>query len=237
MGFQKQVNNQPGVAAEGDFADANIRANVLAGPGALVAAPSPRSPIVGHFAWGDQATGQAFSNYRGEATAKIGFVHRENNAIIVPFLAGDQMAIEAGLVMTLFDQGSFWAKFAGGANVGQKVFAKYSDGSVYSADAGTSTQVADFTGALANTGVLTVSAVASGAIGVGDVITGVGVPAGIAVTAQLSGTPGGVGTYQTSLLGTVIGAQQMFAHDSVETGFSVDSSANAGELAKISTWG
>lgn len=45
---------------------------------------------------------------------------------------------------------------------------------------------------------LTVSAVTSGALHVGDVITGTGVDAGLTIVAQLTGTPGGVGTYTVS---------------------------------------
>lgn len=226
MGFQTRVNNQPGVAAVGDFADANIRASVLAGAGQLVAAPLPRSPIVGRFAWGDQSSGQAFSNYRGEATAKIGFVHRENNAIIVPFLSEAALYIESGLIATLMSQGSFWADFPLGAAVGQKVFARYVDGSTYADDAGTSTASATaMTGSLANTGILTVGAL-TGTIRVGQVLSGGLAPAGVAILSQLSGTPGGIGTYQTSKLGSILAAlTDMVLSDAVETAFSVDSPA------------
>lgn len=226
MGFQTKVNNQPGVAVRGDFADANIRASVLAGAGQLVAAPSPRSPIVGQFAWGDQASGQAFSNYRGEATAKIGFVHREHNAIIVPFLAGEQMSIEAGLIVTLMSQGSFWAEFPLGAEVGQKVFARYLDGSVYADDAGASAVGASaMTGSLANTGILTIGAL-TGTVRVGQVLSGGLAPAGVAILSQLSGAAGGIGTYQTSKLGVVLAAlTDMVLSDAVETDYSVDSPA------------
>lgn len=234
-GFQRVVNNQPGLAAAGDFADANIKANVIAGAGAFVTAPYPRSPIVGNFAWGDQDGHLALGQWRGEAAAKIGFVHRENNALITAFLAADVLAIAQGQIITLYDQGSFWARFAAGATVGQKVFANYVDGSVYADDAGTDTETADVTASLASTGILTVTAVGSGAISVGDVISGTGVPEGVIVTALLSGT-GGVGTYQTTGA-SVVTSRNMFAHASVETSFFVDSPADAGELAKISTWG
>lgn len=45
---------------------------------------------------------------------------------------------------------------------------------------------------------LTVTAVTSGAIGPGQVLTGSGVTAGTVVVAQLTGTPGGVGTYSVT---------------------------------------
>lgn len=237
MGFQKVINSQPGVSEAGDFADAGIRANVLAGAGALVAADSPRRPIVGNFAWGDQAGTLAYSSYRGEATVKIGFVHREMNALITAFLAEGSQVIQAGTAVTLYDQGSYWAKFAAGATVGQKVFANYADGSVYAAAAGTSTQTASVTGAIAvTTGTLTVSAVGSGVLVAGAPLAGAGVPAGTYIVGQLSGTVGGVGTYSTNII-TAVSSTTLTTAGSVETGFSVDSPAAAGELAKISTWG
>jgi hypothetical protein len=55
---------------------------------------------------------------------------------------------------------------------------------------------ATFTGTGSGT-TMTASAV-TGTIGVGDTITGTGVPGGTTIVAQLTGTPGGAGTYQTS---------------------------------------
>lgn len=238
MGFQTQVNRQPGVGQAGDFADANLRSVVLSGPGGFIAAAIPRGPIVGHFAWGDQrdsgdGEGQtAFSNYRGELTAEVGFVHRETQAIIVDFLADSTEYIQPGLIVTLYNEGGYWAKFAAGATPGQKVFAKYIDGEPVAGTAGDTTQTASFTGVLANTGVLTVSAV-TGALHVGDV----DLVNGYSILAQLSGTAGGAGTYQTSLLATTIGSVAMTVNDRIETAYYVDSPATAGQLAKITTWG
>lgn len=254
MGFQKTVNIQPGVGQAGDFAAANLRTTVIAGPGGFIAAPSPRAPIVGNFAWGNQnpafvdlgnldvhgnpavgtLLGQyALGTYYGEAGAEIGFVHREAQIPIYPYLADNTYAYVQGQIISLYNEGDFWATFAAGATVGQKVFANYKDGSVYGAATGTSTQTASVTAALANTGVLTVTVVGSGTIHVGDVNKA----NGFAVLSQLSGTAGGVGTYQTSLTGTTIGSGALTFDGSVETAYYVDSPAAAGELAKITTWG
>lgn len=221
-GFQNKVNRNPAPAAKGDFADANIRAVVIAVGAALYAASSPNHPIVGNFAWADQTNGIASGGYYGDASWKLGFVHRETQALIVPFLAPAELAIDAGQPTTLYDQGSFWTLFPLGANVGDKVFANYVDGSVYAAPAGTSTTDDTVTASLASTGILTVTAT-SGAIVVGDVISGSGVPAGVRVTAFLSGT-GGNGTYQTTGT-TVVTSRTMTAAHSVETNFHVDSPA------------
>lgn len=223
-GFQNVVNRQPAPAAKGDFADANVRMNVIARAGGFVADYGAKSPIVGNFAWGEQGgSNLASSSFFGSPTAKLGFVHRENNAVIVPWLAADELAIEGGNIVTLFDRGSFYASFPAGAVVGNKVFANYVDGSVYAAAAGTSTQDAAITAALASTGILTVTVVGSGALKVGDVISsnGATVPPGVRITAFLSGT-GGTGTYQTTGT-TVVGSGTMVAASSVETNFYVDS--------------
>lgn len=67
---------------------------------------------------------------------------------------------------------------------------------------------AAFTGALSTDGVLTVSAVSSGAIAVGNVIYGTGVPSNIVVTGFTSGV-GGTGTYTTNYVGVAIVAEAM----------------------------
>jgi hypothetical protein len=53
------------------------------------------------------------------------------------------------------------------------------------------------TGSIAGT-TLTVSAVSSGTVVPGETITGTGIAANTTITSQLSGTPGGIGTYQLS---------------------------------------
>ena len=80
---------------------------------------------------------------------------------------------------------------------------------------------ASFTGSIA-TNVLTVTAVSSGAIAPGQVIQngGVTLPAGLTIQSQLSGTTGGVGTYQLSATvgtvasGAILGGQLSVAYSS-----------------------
>lgn len=60
----------------------------------------------------------------------------------------------------------------------------------------------DMTGSIAGT-VLTISAVATGVLYIGAVIVGTGVTVGTSIVAQLTGTPGGVGTYTVSASQTV----------------------------------
>lgn len=62
--------------------------------------------------------------------------------------------------------------------------------------------VNSFTAAIASTGIMTVSAVASGQLAVGQNILAAGIPSGIYITALGTGT-GNTGTYQTNLLAVV----------------------------------
>lgn len=234
MTFQRQVNQFPGVAAEGDFADANVRVSVLGVPGGWIAdgievlagLSIDRRPIVGRIAWANFANGQATSRFLGEAGFKAGFVHRVQQGVIQQFLADQVMYLEPGLIMTLFSQGSFWASFPLGASVGQAVFANFLDGSLYAAAAGTSVQTFAGTAALAANGQLTVSAVSSGTVRVGAVVSGANIPAGVAILSQLSGTAGGTGVYLTT--GTVVGASAAVTMaESFQTEFKMDSLVEA----------
>jgi hypothetical protein len=72
----------------------------------------------------------------------------------------------------------------------------------YSNGVSVASHAASFTGSIATT-TLTVSAVASGTLLPGMVISGTGVTAGTYIVVQLTGTTGGVGTYTVSVSQTV----------------------------------
>jgi len=82
-------------------------------------------------------------------------------------------------------------------------------------------------------GTLTVSAVGSGVLGVGDVLSGAGVTAGTAITALGTGT-GGVGTYIVSP-NTVVSSTTITGGTDVETKYIAMSAGLPGELVKISS--
>lgn len=130
MGFQKQVNRQQSPAIAGDFASANPRASMLATEGVLVAGSA--GVTVGAFAWAD-ANGVVTN---AKATGRVGFVHRDQQATITTWLAESGNTIQAGRNITLMVGGDFWAKFADGATIGQKVFSSDTDGTVKAATAG-----------------------------------------------------------------------------------------------------
>lgn len=89
-------------------------------------------------------------------------------------------------------------------------------------------QACTFTGAIATT-TLTVSAILSGGtapIVPGQTLTGAGVTAGTYITGQLSGTPGGIGTYQVSVSQsvastTITGFAPAVQFDSVSSAFKI----------------
>lgn len=82
-------------------------------------------------------------------------------------------------------------------------------------------------------GILTVSAVTSGTLAVGDVLSGTNVTAGTLITALGTGT-GGTGTYTVSPTGTTA-STTVTATGAVETKWSAASIGLTGELIKMSS--
>lgn len=221
--FQKTVNAQPAPAVEGDFASANPRRSMDAGPGALTAGALL---LVGRFAFARNDTGVTNNAHPGVA-CRVGFVQRDQIALITAWLGASTMQVPQGVECTLFDGGDFWGRFAGGAVIGLPVFADFLDGSLStSAPAG-----ASFTGVIA-ANVLTVSAL-TGVVKPGAPLSGTGVTAGSIIGPQLTGSAGGVGTYTVAGT-TTAGSTAMTTTGGVDTKFIVQSTAAAGELAKIS---
>lgn len=204
MGFQSEINDYQAPAVAGDFASMNPFASILAGPGALTAPAG--GLIVGNFAWVGP-TGQVSQSY--VSGYQIGFLGRNMQALITEFLGEATMVVPEGFMVTLFNEGDFWADFEAGATVNGYVFADPNDGSpVYSSSSsaptlGTVTATAGFTSASVSvdgtTAVLTVNSVTHGIISPGDLITsGTGIPANTTILNQLTGTPGLAGTYTMS---------------------------------------
>jgi hypothetical protein len=231
-GFQKTVNVNPAPAIEGDWSSANPRYSVLAGEGALTAGSV--GVTVGRFARARNDNGKVTNAHPGVA-CRLGFVHRDQPAIITAWLGEATMLVPAGLEVTLFDAADVWVRFAAGANIGDKVFANYADGSAIAGVAGTPPTGAVVTASTATNTTLTVTGVTSGALAVGDPVSGTGIPAGTTITAFGTGT-GGVGTYTLSAATTATAAGvTVTALGASETDWWVHSAASATELAKIAT--
>lgn len=129
MPFQKTVNAYQAPAVAGDFSSVNPHASLLAGEGTLVAGEN--GVTVGTFAWADE---NGIVTNAKPSSGRVGFVHREQQASITQHLAEHGNIILAGSAMTLMSGGDFWAHFAEGANIGQKVFANDTDGSLKASD-------------------------------------------------------------------------------------------------------
>lgn len=81
-------------------------------------------------------------------------------------------------------------------------------------------------------GILTVTAVGSGVLGVGDLLTGTSVAASTTVTALGTGS-GGTGTYIVNVSQNM-GSSVLTAQTNIQTKWQAMSGGNAGELVKIS---
>lgn len=217
MGFQKSVNTQPAPAVAGDFASANPRASVLAGPGGLVAGPNGLT--IGRFAWlsasvVDANDAPAIVNNTGAGIVS-GFVHREQQGLITTYLSESGMLVPAGFQVTLMDAGDFWCVNDGAtqALVGQKAYANFADGKVSFAATGAgltasatgsiAANTGSFTGSIADD-IMTLTAIGSGVAVPGGTVTGTGVATGTKILSQLlpllvGETLGGVGRYAVNI--------------------------------------
>lgn len=246
MGFQEQVNSQQAPAVAGDFASANPRAAVLAGEAALVAGDG--GVTVGRFAWVDDDGKTVFNH--GTATRKPnGFVHRDQQALISTYLAEASNLIPEGFMVTLFNEGDFWATVTGSiaAAIGDSVYATYADGNITMTSAATGAAATGSIGATmtasngatftaTGTGTSLVVTSLTGYLAVGDTISGTGVPVGTTITAQTVGTTGAAGTYTTSVATTASSATVTSfgtnLHVTAITGFlSVGDELSAGPAA------
>ncbi len=208
MPFQTVIQNQQAPGVPGDFASTNPFSSVLAGEGALVA---PASGLqVGNFAWVGP-NGQVSQSF--VAGWQIGFLGRNMQGLITQFLEEASMIVPQGFMITLFNGGDFFANFEGGAAVGNFVFADPNDGapvasttsSAPALGAGTASAGFSGTATLNGTTTLNVTAVTHGIVSPGDHVadttTAGNIPAGTTIVSQLTGTAGGVGTYQMSAIG------------------------------------
>ncbi len=214
-GFQQVINRDPAPAVAGDFASNNPRTSVVPPiSGSYVVGDA--SVRCGYFAWGAN-DGKVYSSLAAATTAggpTLGYVARTPNipaALITAFLGESIMTLQVGAPVTLQSSGDYYVDLAG-ADPGEAIFALATTGAPSLVDDGT-TEPTGYTAAsqakvnavsnaattiAATTGIMTVAVVASGVIEAGQRVTGTGVPAQTYITAQLTGTAGGAGTYQTT---------------------------------------
>lgn len=207
MPFQSKVNSNQAPGVAGDFASTNPFSSVLSGPGALVAPAGGLT--VGNFAWVGPA-GQVSQSY--VSGWQIGFLGRNEQALITEFLGEFSMVVPEGFMVTLFDGGDFFAYFANGATALATVYADEDTGAPQMQATNSFTGSVGFTGTAALssvTGNMTLATVTAGSIvTIGDVLTGTGVTSGTTITGLVSGTPSTVGAvYSLSIAPTTESAE------------------------------
>lgn len=196
-GFQDRVNRQPAPAEPGDFFGTNPRTSVDASAGGFVA--GLLGLIVGLMGWGNPASGKANNFFT--LNSLMGFVHRENQGLIVLFLGAYTMEVQPGYMATLMSRGDFWGLFTGGGDVGDTVYADAGTGALSAGNAGAGVHIVGATGSVvAATGIMTIAVDGTpiATFAPGQVVIGAGIPDGTTITAQLSGSTGAAGTYQLS---------------------------------------
>jgi hypothetical protein len=245
--FQQQVYDQPAMGVPGDRASFNPLFSYDVGPGGLVAGSSL---FTGRFAWVtpplDPNGTPTIANSFGSG-APSGFCMRNMQASQANFLAAFGTQILPGLECALMIAGDFVVQNDGSqqALYGMKAYADVLTGKVSfavtgspttGASAATSTVAAttfSVTGSIAGN-VMTVTAVGSGTIVNGGTLSGTGVATGTKVVQQLTGTPGGIGTYyvdtpnQTAASTTISGTYGLLTLGTVTGGvFGVGQQLNA----------
>jgi len=221
-GFPRQLNVGYAPAVAGDFASVNPRSSVMSNAGGHVAGLN--GTAVGLFAWADAVNPNALNNTG--VGLPLGFVHRAQQALITQFLDYATQVVPAGLPVVLFDSGDFWAQNDGAvaAVPGMKAYALNASGKVAFNVTGTPPASASATGAtlakivsnatgaaLPTTNnitasiagnVMTVTSVGTSVVAAGQTITSALLDPALVVTvlAQLTGSAGGAGTYQLSVV-------------------------------------
>lgn len=238
-GFQTTVPLYSSPASAGQIASGNPQAWYVAGPGALVSGANGLT--VGGFGWAtpitagdtpERADSNALLVAAGLVRTPDGFVMNEQQGNIQFVLQESSLNMLPWQNCALLTRGDVWAKLPAGiaASRKQKVFANMTDGTIATGAAGATVSGTAVTASFA-TNVMTVTAGSN--IKVGSLIVGAGVPAATYVTAQTGGTTGGAGTYTLSTTPGTIASQANTTTDYIETRFSVQSAALAGEFVKI----
>lgn len=233
MPFQSTVNTVPALGVAGDFVSSNPRATVIAGAGGLIAGSA--GVTVGRFGWVDPGDDVTVTNFAPAAlgnAAPDGWVHREQQALITAYLAEASMVIPAGFKMEMMASADGYFKNDGATQAlrGQKVYADLSTGKASAAATG-SPATASATGSIAaGTGsatgsisdnILTLTAALAGSFNPGGTLSGTGVASGTKIVRQLTGTPGGLGTYEVNI------AEQVVASTTISETHGVFTAASA----------
>lgn len=136
MSFQKTVNINPPIGIPGSFASTAVDHSVIAG--ALQFVSSAVGTIISRFAWADTINGTTQNAKPADTTNWVnGFVGRDSNiAVITMWQDASSNVVPAGMEVTLYDRGDFFAVATTAATVGQKVFSSNINGALATGAAG-----------------------------------------------------------------------------------------------------
>lgn len=228
-GFQTAVQLNPAYGIPGDFATSGPFTTVPAGPGELTAGSS--GVTIARFAWADDSTGVVSNAKPNSTSTRFGFVGRNQRAIITTYLAESSFLVNAGMEITLYNGGAFLIALpSGGGTIGQKVFAKYADGSIVLGTAGSPSTSTLTLGTTSGSPNITYS---GGTLVPGMPITGTGIQAGSTVVSVNSGA----GTAVLSQNATATGSPTATITTTYETAFWLETQGVQGDVATISTRG
>ncbi|NML93797.1 structural cement protein Gp24 [Novosphingobium olei] len=230
-GFQTSVSRNLALGVAGDFATSGPYSTVPALSGELTAGPS--GVTVGVFAWADDNTGVVTNGKPNLASTRFGFVGREQRSLITTFLGEASLAVNAGFGITLYDGGAYFITApSGGGTIGQKVFAKYVDGTIVLGTAGSPPTTTGTIGTTNGSANITYTP-ASLTLNPGMPISGTGIPAG-ATVATVNAV---AGTATLSANATATGSPTATVTTAYETRFFVKTAGVAGDILIISHMG
>lgn len=173
----------------------------------------------------------------GAGTYQLSAANTASAATVTAFGATVVVSATTGLI-SVGETVSGGAGFPVGATVVAQVSGTPGGAGTYTLSSAGSAYTASATGVTTFGSVMNVTAVASGALSVGDPVSGAGIPSGAVVASQVSGTAGGIGVYTLDQPATAYAASTtVTAVGGVMTAFKAQSAAAVGELVKISTWG
>lgn len=231
MAFQTAVGTTMAPGIEGGWSGRNPHFT-LTNPDEAQWIVGAAGAIIGRFGWANPINGQVTSVHPGVASARVGFIHRDQEVFITGLLNAASLALVSGQPIDLLEDGPVWGRFAAGsATVGLKVYASYADGSLRAAVTGAPATATGVTVSMNNSPNIT--AVAGGTLVPGQPVSGAGIPANTFVV-SVSGTTAVLSAATTGGAATGVAVTQTL---DFETAWLTRSICLSGEVAKLSVRG
>lgn len=183
---------------------------------------------------GTKVVSQVSGTTGGAGTYQLDKTNTASSATVTSFGNVVKVTSTTGLI-SIGDTISGGAGFPAGATVVSQASGTTGGAGNYVISAPGTAYVASASGVTTFGAALNVTAVGSGALGVGMPVSGSGVPSGAVIASQVSGTVGGIGVYIISPAATAYAASTtVTATGGVATSWVASSAAAVGELTIIS---